>query len=201
MFLVILAVNFLFVGPILVGIPVLANQRLSEGAVAFGLLMSAYSGGNLAGYLLAGAVPRPSGNTMRVFLIALLLVFGLVLGSFGFIRSTWVDFALMLMLGLGNGYISITLFTWMQLRTPKAMLGRMMSMMMLSNTGLVPISQAISGAVSKWSLTLLFAGAGVLILLVALWAAPQPELKVFSDSMMATEPGIPEPAPVEGGSI
>jgi MFS family permease len=201
MFLVIMAVNFLFVGPILVGIPVLANQRLPEGAVAFGLLMSAFSGGNLAGYLLAGALPRPSGFAMRVFLIALLVVFGLVLGSFGFIRSTWVDFALMIMLGLGNGYISITLFTWMQLRTPKAMLGRMMSMMMLSNTGLVPISQAISGAVSRWSLTILFASAGVLILLVALWTALQPELKVFSDSMMAAKPaGIPEPAPVEQGS-
>jgi MFS family permease len=201
MFLVIMAVNFLFVGPILVGIPVLANQRLPEGAVAFGLLMSAFSGGNLAGYLLAGALPRPSGFAMRVFLIALLVVFGLVLGSFGFIRSTWVDFALMIMLGLGNGYISITLFTWMQLRTPKAMLGRMMSMMMLSNTGLVPISQAISGAVSRWSLTILFASEGVLILLVALWTALQPELKVFSDSMMAAKPaGIPEPAPVEQGS-
>lgn len=202
MFLVIMAVNFLFVGPILVGIPVLANQRLPEGAVAFGLLMSAFSGGNLAGYLLAGALPRPSGNTMRVFLIALLVVFGMVLGSFGFIRSTWLDFALMLLLGLGNGYISITLFTWMQLRTPKAMLGRMMSMMMLSNTGLVPISQAISGAVSRWSLTALFAGAGILILLVALWAAPQPELKIFSDSMMATGPaGIPESLPAEDGSF
>jgi MFS family permease len=188
MFLVIMAVNFLFVGPIMVGIPVLADQRLPDGAVAFGLLMSAYSGGNLLGYLLAGSLPRPSGNTMRVFLIALLAVFGLVLGSFGFIRSTWVDFAMMLLLGLGNGYISITLFTWMQLRTPKAMLGRMMSMMMLSNTGLVPISQAISGAVSKWSLTMLFVGAGILILLVTLWAAPQPELKVFSDSMMAGQP-------------
>jgi MFS family permease len=195
-FLVIMAVNFLFVGPILVGIPVLANQRLAEGAVAFGLLMSAFSGGNLAGYLLAGALPRPTGNTMRVFLIALLVVFGLVLGSFGFIRSTWIDFALMLMLGLGNGYISITLFTWMQLRTPKAMLGRMMSMMMLSNTGLVPISQAISGAVSRRSLTALFAGAGILILLVAIWAAPQPELKLFSDSMMAPET---ETVPVEEG--
>jgi MFS family permease len=31
MFLVIMAVNFLFVGPLLVGIPVLANQRLPEG--------------------------------------------------------------------------------------------------------------------------------------------------------------------------
>jgi MFS family permease len=41
MFLIIMAVNFLFTGPLLVGIPVLANQRLPEGALAFGLLMSA----------------------------------------------------------------------------------------------------------------------------------------------------------------
>jgi MFS family permease len=201
-FLVIMALNFLFVGPLLVGIPVLANQRLPEGAVAFGLLISAFSGGNLAGYLLSGALPRPSGNAMRVFLIALMVVFGLVLGAFGFLRSTWVDFALMLMLGLGNGYISITLFTWMQLRTPKAMLGRMMSMMMLSNTGLVPISQAISGVVSRWSLTCLFAGAGTMILLVTLWAVPQPGLKEFSDSMMAAKAAeVPEPAPAENSTI
>ena len=194
MFLVITALNFLFVGPLLVGIPVLANQRLPEGALAFGLLMSAFSGGNLAGYLLAGSLPRPSGKGMSIFLIALLTAFGLVLGSFGFLRSTWVDFGLMLMLGVGNGYISITLFTWMQLRTPKAMLGRMMSMMMLSNTDLVPISQALSGAVSKWSLTMLFAGAGGLILLVTLFTAFQPHLKTFSDSMMARQP---EPAMTE----
>jgi MFS family permease len=196
MFLVITALNFLFVGPLLVGIPVLADQRLPEGAVAFGLLMSAYSGGNLAGYLLAGSLPRPTGKAMSVFLITLLTAFGLVLGSFGFIRSTWVDFALMMMLGVGNGYIAITLFTWMQLRTPKAMLGRMMSMFMLSSTGLVPISQALSGAVSKWSLAMLFAGAGALILLTTLLTALQPELKTFSDSMaakQAMEP--PEPAP------
>lgn len=201
MFLVIMAVNFLFVGPILIGIPVLADQRLPDGAVAFGLLMSAFSGGNLAGYLVTGALPRPNGNAMRIFLVALLVVFGLVLGSFGFIRSTWVDFALMLLLGLGNGYISITLFTWMQLRTPKAMLGRMMSMLMLSNTGLVPISQAISGAVSKASLTMLFAGAGVMILLVAFWAAPQPGLKVFSDNLMAAPlGGVPKAVQVQDGS-
>jgi len=198
MFLVMMAVNFLFVGPILVGIPVLANQRLPEGALAFGLLMSAYSGGNLGGYLLAGALPRPSGNTMRFFLIALLAAFGLALGAFGFIRSTWVDFALMLFLGLGNGYIAITLFTWMQLRTPKSMLGRMMSMIMLASTGLVPISQAISGAVSRASLTMLFAGAGILILLVTLWAAAQPELKTFSDNMViSTLAGAPVAVPAE----
>jgi hypothetical protein len=41
-----------------------------------------------------------------------------------------------------------------------------------------------------------------LILLVALWAAAQPELKVFSDSMMAPAPaGIPESVPVENSAL
>jgi MFS family permease len=196
MFLIVTAVNFLFVGPLLVGIPVLANQRLPEGALAFGLLLSAYSGGNLGGFLLAGTLPRPTGKVMRVFLIALLAIFGLVLGALGFIYSTWLDFGLLLLLGLGNGYISIILFTWMQARTPREMLGRMMSMLMLSNTGLVPISQAISGAVSKWSLTGVFAAAGGLTLLVTLAAAGRPELIVFSESMAAGQLGeSPAPAP------
>ena len=185
MFMIIIAVNFLFTGPLLIGIPVLADQRLPEGAVAFGLLMSAYAGGNLAGYLLAGSLPRPTGKRMSIFLIALLTAFGLVLGSFGFIRSTWVDFGLMLILGVGNGYIAILLFTWMQIRTPKEMLGRMMSMVMLSSIGLVPVSQAISGAVIKWSLTTLFTSAGVLVLIVTAFAALHPGLKIFSDSLTA----------------
>jgi MFS family permease len=185
LFLVMMAVNFLFVGPLLVGIPVLASQRLPEGAVAFGLLMSAYAGGNLAGYLLAGSMPRPTGRTMQFLLIILLAAFGFALASFGFIRSTWVDFSLMILLGIGNGYIAITMFTWMQTRTPREMLGRMMSMLMLASTGLVPISQAASGALSKWSLTSLFVGAGLAILMVTIWAALQPELKTFSNNLMA----------------
>lgn len=190
MFLVIMATNFLFTGPLLVGIPVLANQRLPEGAVAFGLLMSAYAGGNLGGYLLAGALKRPTGKGMTIFLVTLLCAFGLALGSFGFIRSTWVDFGLMLILGLGNGYLGITLFTWMQTRAPKAMLGRMMSMLMLASTGLVPISQAISGAVSRWSVTILFVLSGALGLLVTAWSASQPELKIFSDNLVKELPMV-----------
>lgn len=185
MFLIITAMNFLFTGPLLVGIPVLANQYLPEGALAFGLLMSAYAGGNLVGYLVADSLPRAKGKTMSIFLVALLASFGLVIGLFGFIRTTWVDFGLLLILGVGNGYIAILLFTWMQTRTPKDMLGRIMSMVMLSSTGLVPISQAISGAVSKWNIAFLFTSAGILVLLVTVWASFQPGLKVFSESLTA----------------
>jgi MFS family permease len=185
MFLILAAVNFLFTGPLLVGIPVLADQYLAEGAVAFGLLMSAFAGGSLIGILLAGSLPRPKGKGMTAFLVLLLASFGVSLGFFGFIRSTWLDFSLMLLLGAGNGYIAILMFTWMQTNTPKDMLGRMMSMVMLAGNGLVPISQAISGAIIKWSLEALFVSAGVLILLVVLWAASQPGLKVFSEVLAA----------------
>jgi len=185
LFLILAAVNFFFTGPLLVGIPVLADQYLPEGAVAFGLLMSAFAGGSLVGILLAGILPRPKGKGMSAFLILLLVSFGVSLGFFGFIRSTWLDFALMLLLGGGNGYVAILMFTWMQTNTPKDMLGRMMSMVMLAGNGLVPISQAISGAVIKWNLEALFVSAGALIVLVSLWAATQPGLKTFSESMIA----------------
>ncbi len=188
LFLLMAAMNLLFTGPLLVGIPVLADQRLPEGATAFGLLMSAFAGGNLVGYLLAGSLPRPGSETMRLFLVALLTAFGLILGSYGFIRSTWVDAGLTFALGMGNGYLAILLVTWMQTRTPQEMLGRMMSFVMLAGTGLVPISMAVAGAVSKGSLTLLFAAAGVLGLLLTIWVVLQPGLKAFSESLAASEP-------------
>jgi MFS family permease len=120
---------------------------------------------------------------MQIYIVALLAAFGIVIGLLGFIPYTWMDFVLLLALGMGNGYISIILFTWMQTRTPKEMLGRMMSILMFSNIGLMPVSQAISGAVSKGSLDLLFGSAGVLVLVVALWTALQPELKLFAESL------------------
>jgi len=126
---------------------------------------------------------------MRMIMIFLIAAFGAVIGALGFIPSTWVDFGLLFLLGLGNGYIALILFTWMQTRTPKDMLGRMMGLLMFSSSGLVPISQAISGAVSKWNLTFLFVSAGALVMLVALWMAFQPGLIEFSESLIAVPSG------------
>jgi hypothetical protein len=54
-----LAANFLIVGPFEVGLPVIAYQRLPEGAAAFGILMSAFGGGSLLGLVLAAMLPKP----------------------------------------------------------------------------------------------------------------------------------------------
>jgi MFS family permease len=146
MFVVVAAVNFLFIGPVLVGIPVLANQYLPEGAVAFGLLVSGLAGGSLVGYILAGQLPRPGGKVMRIFLLTALTAFAIAIGSLGFIRWTAALMIIMILLGLGNGYVTILVLTWIQARTPREMLGRMMSMLMLTNTGLSPVSQAVRGS-------------------------------------------------------
>ena len=182
---VIAGLNFSLIGPLMVGIPVLANQRLAEGAMAFGLLMSAYAGGNLVGFLMAGSLPHPSGKSMSVILIGFMIACGAVIVSLAFIQSTWIDFALMLPLGTGNGYISIILFSWVQTRAPSEMLGRMMSIVSFSSYGLMPVSQAISGAVIKWNPDVLFILAGMLVLMLTLWTASQPALRTFSESLVA----------------
>ncbi len=186
-FTILMALNFLLLGPIQVGIPVLADQRLPERAAAFGLLMSAFAGGNLLGYLGAGALPRPTGMRLRRITIAFIGAFGIVIGSLGIISSTGIDFGLLFLLGLGNGFMAILWITWMQARTPKEMLGRMMSLMMLSGTGLVPISQAAAGILSKWNLTLLFVIPGALVLLMTSWMAFHPALKELSESLISVQ--------------
>ncbi len=184
MFIVLMSVNFLLMGPLMVGIPVLADSRLPEGATAFGLLMSAFAGGNLGGYLLAGSLPRPAPGYMKAIVIITVGSFGLIIGLLGFIMHTWVDFVLLFLLGFGNGYIAILLFTWIQTRTPRNMLGRMMSLITFSSTGLAPISQAMAGFVSKWDLTMLFSLAGSLVVLVTVWMALHPDLNTFSAGLV-----------------
>jgi MFS family permease len=146
MFLVIAAVNFPFMGPIMAGIPVVAEQVLTEAPVALGLLMSGFAGGNLVGYVLAGTLPDSSSKSLRRIVIALLAGFSIVLGIMGASASTWVDFGLLSGLGVGNGYVTIVLSSTIQKNAPRNMLGRIMSLLMFSSIGLIPVSAAISGA-------------------------------------------------------
>jgi len=180
-FFIIAMVNLLFVGPIMVGIPVLAVQRLAEGAGAFGLLMSGFAGGNLVGYLLAGFLPKPSKTSMRLILSVLLLGFAFVLALLSVVASTWLDFALLFGLGIGNGYATIVLISAIQKNTTKQMMGRIMGLLMFSSMGLVPISQAISGLISRSDVGLLFLVAALPMAGIAVWATMQPALSSIGE--------------------
>ena len=66
------------------------------------------------------------------------------------------------------------------------MLGRIMSLLMLSSTGLVPVSQALSGVIVAWNLSVLFVLAGGSIVLVTFWTAFQPALETLSEDLLAS---------------
>jgi MFS family permease len=177
LFILIAMINFLFVGPLMVGVPVLASTRLVEGAAAYGIVMSAYALGNLAGILGAGALPRLDARKLSILLVAMFAGFGLCLAAFAWVRSTGLVAAMLLVLGVGNGYLAVTLITMLQRRTPTHLMARLMSLVMLASMGLVPVSQALSGAISRWSLTGLFEIAGALTVLVAVGTAFQEQFR------------------------
>src|SRR5258708_38042563 len=56
-FLLLVAMNFLVLGPVLVGIPVLAATRLAEDAAAFGIIMSAFGLGALLAIIQSNVLP------------------------------------------------------------------------------------------------------------------------------------------------
>jgi hypothetical protein len=65
-----------------------------------------------------------------------------------------------------DGFLSVRLVTYLQRRTPPELLGRIMSLLLFANIGLAPLSQAVAGAVSRYTIDSLFLGASVALLYV-----------------------------------
>lgn len=163
MIIIIAIANMSFGGPLLVGIPYLADTRFVEGAAAYGIIISGYAGGNLLGILLSGGLPKPGKKALQVILVVLFAVFATGIASLGWITVTWLAALDLFIMGLLNGYISILLITGLQRKTPKEMLGRLMSLVLFANMAFMPLSQAVAGGVLRWNVAALFVGAAALL--------------------------------------
>jgi len=183
----IVAVNFLAVGPLLVGIPQLVRERLSEGAGGFGLVMSAFGAGSLVGLALGGALRKPPAWVTGNLLLCVCAVFAVGLALLGVAHSLVAALAPAVLMGLAVGYLMVFFFSWVQARTPQRMMGRMMSLIIFASVGLVPLSQLLAGAVAGWSVTVLFVGAAVLLGLVVLRAWFVPSLRAMGVEMAAAD--------------
>lgn len=169
LFLLIAVANLAFGGAVAVGVPFLADTRFPEGAAAYGLILSGFAGGNLLGIILSGSLPKMPGKMIGVFMVTMFLVLSAGVSSLAWIAWTWVAMADLFVQGVLNGYLSILLITSLQQNTPKEMLGRLMSMVLLAGIVLAPLSTAISGAVLHWNVPALFLGAGALLLICAVY--------------------------------
>lgn len=171
-FFVSASITLLFSGPINVGIPVLANSRFPEGVTAFGILMSAFGGGSLFGMLLAGTMLAP--KRFALTLLGVISFLGVGLIAMPFIWHTVTAATIIGLMGMANGYVSILVITWLQNRTPAALHGRMISLIMFASIGLLPVANALAGVLLKVNLSAGFIGAGILLMLLLLGCMMHP---------------------------
>ncbi len=176
-FILLIAINLLVTGPFEVGIPVLADRNLLEGATAFGILMSAYGGGALLGIILAGVLPKPKGKLFGTVLLGVtgLLGVGMILLTVS--TSTPVVAVISLAMGATMGYVNINFMTWLQRRIPDQLMGRVMSLIMFASVGVAPVSSTLAGVLLNVDLTLLFVSAGGLMIIVTLWSITTPAVR------------------------
>jgi MFS family permease len=157
-------VNLAFAGPFLVGATTLADRRFG-GAVALGTMMSALGGGALAGSLLAGSLPKVQRRGW--LLITVLLILGSGLLGLAFAPGVRTAAAVLAVIGLAAGCTNTVVITWLQTRTAPEMIGRVISVVMLTAVGLTPFSYLIAGVLAQRDLGLLFVASGLLVLALA----------------------------------
>lgn len=168
------AAAMLVTGPAQIAMPVLAASRPAWGAAAFGALLGAHGLGALLGMLLSGARPGLRWGTLGSTILLVDLGVGGLFMPLGQVQALWQAQALLLAIGLLGGAMQVTVFTWIQQRVPRALLGRAMSVFMFIFMGLVPLSSAATGwlmRLGRPEQVFMLAG-GALVGLVALaWLA------------------------------
>lgn len=178
-------------GTMQVAMPVLANSRLG-GAAALGLVIGGHAAGSLLGMTLSSFKGDLRIGTLGTTLLAADAAAGLVLMLMGRVDAAWQAAALMLVLGALAGFMQVAVFTWIQRRVPREMLGRTMSIFMFILLGLAPLAASMTGWLMQYlTLAQLFVGAGAFLLAGAACAFALTPMRVMNDPKSATIPGSP----------
>ncbi|MER6115336.1 MFS transporter [Streptomyces sp. NPDC001743] len=191
-----LVCNLAFSGTIEVALPELAHQGM--GATGYGVLLTCLSLGGLAGSVLA-ARSRPVDSPAYLF-AALAVVMGVALGAVPYAGGLVGAAVCVCVYSIASGWQNIVVVTMLQVWAPPALIGRVMSLVMLAVMGTFPVSVAVAGfGVRHLGAAPFFPVAGAAIALAVLGALTQ---KAFRDHRSGTE-YAPQarpasPAPAEG---
>ena len=167
--LIIAAVDLGANGAIGVGLPTIAHNRFAAGANGFGILLAGWGLGATVGAAVAGVVPPPRHFGLLVSGACSWIGLGVI--GVGLMPALLPAVAVLALAAAASGLINTYGISWLQRRTDPSMQGRVMSLVFLASIGLVPLGNAISGAVAQANVTLLFVVAGSMMVVAALGAA------------------------------
>ena len=176
---VVIAANLAGGGVDGVALPSLAHQAF--GAAGYGALLACMAAGSVLGTLAAartGGLRRPA-----IFASAVFMVEATALALTPYLGGAAGAAAALFVMGAGNGLGNVTFLTVMQKWAPPALLGRVMSAVMLCAFGSFPLSVAVSGVLVRHiGPTLFFPVAGGLVAVAILGGLTQREFREFGAS-------------------
>jgi hypothetical protein len=102
---------------------------------------------------------------------------GVVMVALAYTHNLMVACAMFVLIGVGAGFGNVNVVTITQKHVTKDMLGRVMSLIVLAEVGLTPISNALSGVLADWNVAALFVLSGILLSATALLATTNPQIR------------------------
>jgi hypothetical protein len=115
------------------------------------------------------------------------LGFGTLCLVASFVHVLWPLALLIGAFAIVDGILIVYFTTWLQLRVPGELLGRVSSVIMFFNLGLFPLSSAVAGVLADVSLLGLLGVSGAVLVLIALGGLTMPGLRSVGRSVYETE--------------
>jgi MFS family permease len=188
MLAVVIVANLASDGTLEVAIPALAHARY--GAIGYGSMMACLAAGAVAGNL-AGMNGPAQGRTLGPVLGRMLarttpavqsaasfVLEGVAIMALPYLGGLAGAATAAFVLGLTSGFGNVLLITLLQQWAPPALLGRVMSLIMLAAWGTLPLSAAVAGAlVLRFGAAPYFPVAGAIVAVAVLGALTQREFR------------------------
>jgi MFS family permease len=179
LFITVSVIHLSFVGPFTVGLATLVNSTFTGGATDFGIVRSCFGGGALLGAIIAGSVVFKHRGLLLVIITA---TFGVSLALISLAQDVVLASLLVGLIGIVNGLFNIISFTWLQKTISPHMLGRMMGLINSSALILAPISFVLTGVIAEINPSLVFAVAGIPVLLITIYLIATRDFRQFGQS-------------------
>ena len=182
-FLLMVGLVHFFAMPFIVLMPFYVELYLGEGAAWYGFLMAGFSGGSVAGYVVAGTFSL-AGRTRSRLLLLLLSTASLLYGLLGFVSHPYMALLVVLLAGAMLGIFNVNVMTIIQTSVSSELRGRVMGLVMTIANAASPLGMVAGGVAAdltgkKVPLIYAFCG-GAIVVSVLLLGSRRPVLEYLA---------------------
>ncbi|PGB01401.1 MFS transporter [Bacillus toyonensis] len=172
--------NLFLIGPMQVGFPLFVKNVLHGDSLQFSYLEAAVGGGMAIGAVIVGL--KNINRRRGLFCIIMMLLSGIFFLSINFSTVLWQALLAGMFYGITIAMAIVPLMAMIQATVKEEMMGRVMSLLMLSSMGFIPLSYAFTSialAIGIPIVTVMKSGAIAVIVFVLFVAIRVPVVRKF----------------------